>query len=109
MRLVRRCTPEPCIASCRFPKWTSAILPPCRVYKNYDPRATIIREVAEEVFEIAGRDPLIDVAVELERIARSDDYFIKRSLYPNVDFYSGAAGVLCSLSRHLHVWRRNRT
>ena len=60
-----------------------------RVYKNYDPRAAIIRGVAEEVFTIQGRDPLIDVAVELERIARSDEYFIKRKLYPNVDFYSG--------------------
>jgi citrate synthase len=60
-----------------------------RVYKNYDPRAKIIKNVAEEVFAIAGRDPLIDVAVELERIARSDEYFIKRNLYPNVDFYSG--------------------
>ena len=61
-----------------------------RVYKNFDPRAKIIREVAEEVFEIQGRDPLIDVAVELEKRARSDDYFVSRNLYPNVDFYSGA-------------------
>lgn len=61
----------------------------CRVYKNYDPRATIIKQVAEDVFAIAGRDPLIDIAVELEKIARSDDYFISRKLYPNVDFYSG--------------------
>lgn len=61
----------------------------CRVYKNYDPRATIIKKVAEDVFAIAGRDPLIDIAVELEKIARSDDYFISRKLYPNVDFYSG--------------------
>lgn len=60
-----------------------------RVYKNYDPRATIIRQVADEVFEICGRDPLIDVAIELEKIARSDDFFVKRKLYPNVDFYSG--------------------
>uniref|UniRef100_A0A061QZK6 Citrate synthase n=1 Tax=Tetraselmis sp. GSL018 TaxID=582737 RepID=A0A061QZK6_9CHLO len=60
-----------------------------RVYKNFDPRATQIRQVAEEVFAIAGRDPLIDVANELERIARSDPYFIDRKLYPNVDFYSG--------------------
>ncbi len=63
---------------------------PYRVYKNFDPRAKIIREVAEEVFEIQGRDPLIDVAVELEKRARSDDYFVSRNLYPNVDFYSGA-------------------
>ena len=61
----------------------------CRVYKNYDPRATIIKQVAEDVFAIAGRDPLIDIAVELEKIARSDEYFISRKLYPNVDFYSG--------------------
>lgn len=60
-----------------------------RVYKNYDPRATIIKKVADDVFAIAGRDPLIDIAVELEKIARSDDYFISRKLYPNVDFYSG--------------------
>eukprot|EP00884_Botryococcus_braunii_P005517 jgi/Botrbrau1/14967/Bobra.0018s0069.1 len=60
-----------------------------RVYKNFDPRAKIIREVAEEVFEIQGRDPLINVAVELEKIARSDQYFVSRKLYPNVDFYSG--------------------
>lgn len=60
-----------------------------RVYKNYDPRARIIRQVAEEVFSITGRDPLIEVAVELERHARLDDYFVKRNLYPNVDFYSG--------------------
>ena len=66
----------------------------CRVYKNFDPRAKIIREVAEEVFQIQGRDPLIDVAVELEKRARADDYFVKRNLYPNVDFYSGQA--LCS-------------
>jgi citrate synthase len=60
-----------------------------RVYKNYDPRARIIKRVAEEVFEVTGRNPKIDVALELERIALSDDYFIKRKLYPNVDFYSG--------------------
>lgn len=60
-----------------------------RVYKNYDPRAKIIRQVAEEVFSITGRDPLIDVAMELEKAARSDDFFISRKLYPNVDFYSG--------------------
>ena len=60
-----------------------------RVYKNYDPRASIIKKVAYEVFEVTGSNPLIDVAVELERIALSDDYFISRKLYPNVDFYSG--------------------
>jgi citrate synthase len=60
-----------------------------RIYKNYDPRARIIKQVAEEVFEVTGRNPLLDIAVELERIALQDDYFIKRKLYPNVDFYSG--------------------
>jgi citrate synthase len=60
-----------------------------RVYKNYDPRARIIKQVAEEVFEVTGRNPKIDIALELERIALSDEYFISRKLYPNVDFYSG--------------------
>jgi citrate synthase len=60
-----------------------------RVYKNYDPRAKIIKEVADQVFEVMGRNPLLDIALELERIALQDDYFIKRKLYPNVDFYSG--------------------
>ncbi|MDP9333331.1 MAG: citrate (Si)-synthase, partial [Actinomycetota bacterium] len=60
-----------------------------RVYKNFDPRATIIKRIADEVFEVTGRNPLLDVAIELERIALQDDYFIKRRLYPNVDFYSG--------------------
>jgi citrate synthase len=60
-----------------------------RVYKNYDPRAKIIKEVADQVFEVKGRNPLLDIALELERIALQDDYFIKRKLYPNVDFYSG--------------------
>jgi citrate synthase len=60
-----------------------------RVYKNYDPRATIIKQVAYEVFEVTGKDPLLDIALELERIALEDDYFVKRRLYPNVDFYSG--------------------
>jgi citrate synthase len=60
-----------------------------RVYKNYDPRARIIKRIAEEVFEVTGRNPLLDIAIELERIALQDDYFIKRKLYPNVDFYSG--------------------
>lgn len=60
-----------------------------RVYKNYDPRAKVIRKLAEEVFSIVGRDPLIEVAVALEKAALSDDYFVKRKLYPNVDFYSG--------------------
>ena len=60
-----------------------------RVYKNYDPRAKIIKKMADQVFEVTGRNPLLDVALELERIALSDEYFIKRKLYPNVDFYSG--------------------
>ncbi len=60
-----------------------------RVYKNYDPRARIIKQVADEVFRVTGRNPKIDIALELERIALSDEYFIKRKLYPNVDFYSG--------------------
>jgi citrate synthase len=60
-----------------------------RVYKNYDPRAKIIKRVADEVFEVTGKNPLIDIALELERIALQDDYFVSRKLYPNVDFYSG--------------------
>jgi citrate synthase len=60
-----------------------------RVYKNYDPRAKIIKKMADEVFEVTGRNPLLDIALELERIALSDEYFLKRKLYPNVDFYSG--------------------
>lgn len=60
-----------------------------RVYKNYDPRAKIIKQIADQVFEVKGRNRLLDIALELERIALSDDYFIKRKLYPNVDFYSG--------------------
>jgi citrate synthase len=60
-----------------------------RVYKNYDPRARILKQMAEEVLEVTGRTPLLDVAMELERIALEDDYFVKRKLYPNVDFYSG--------------------
>jgi citrate synthase len=60
-----------------------------RVYKNYDPRARIIKQVAEEVFEVTGRNPKLDIALELERIALEDEFFIKRKLYPNVDFYSG--------------------
>jgi citrate synthase len=60
-----------------------------RVYKNYDPRAKIIKQIADEVFEVTGKNPLLDIALELERIALSDDYFISHKLYPNVDFYSG--------------------
>ena len=60
-----------------------------RVYKSYDPRATVIKQTAYDVFEVTGRNPLLDVAIELERIALEDDYFVSRRLYPNVDFYSG--------------------
>ena len=60
-----------------------------RVYKNYDPRAKIIKWAADRVFEVTGRNPKIEIALELERIALEDDYFVKRKLYPNVDFYSG--------------------
>jgi citrate synthase len=60
-----------------------------RVYKNYDPRARIVKQTADAVFAVTGKNPLLDVAVELERIALSDEYFVKRKLYPNVDFYSG--------------------
>jgi citrate synthase len=60
-----------------------------RVYKNYDPRATIIKKACEDVFEVTGTNPLLEIAIELEKIALEDDYFVKRKLYPNVDFYSG--------------------
>ena len=60
-----------------------------RVYKNYDPRAKIIKKLADGVFAVTGRNPLLDIALELEKVALSDEYFIKRKLYPNVDFYSG--------------------
>jgi citrate synthase len=60
-----------------------------RVYKSYDPRAKIIKRTADEVFEVTGKNPLLDIAIELERIALQDDYFVTRKLYPNVDFYSG--------------------
>ncbi|HWK27867.1 MAG TPA: citrate synthase [Solirubrobacter sp.] len=60
-----------------------------RVYKNYDPRARIIKSAAEDVFEVTGTNPLLDIALELEKIALEDEYFVKRRLYPNVDFYSG--------------------
>jgi citrate synthase len=60
-----------------------------RVYKSYDPRAKIIKRTADEVFAVTGRNPLLDIALELERIALEDDYFVTRKLYPNVDFYSG--------------------
>ncbi len=60
-----------------------------RIYKNYDPRARIIKEMADEVFKVTGRNPLLDLALELESIALEDEYFVERKLYPNVDFYSG--------------------
>ncbi len=60
-----------------------------RVYKAYDPRATIIKRAADEVFEVTGRNPLLEIALELEKIALQEEYFVKRNLYPNVDFYSG--------------------
>jgi citrate synthase len=59
------------------------------VYKNYDPRATIIKQTADEVFSVTGKNPLLDIALKLEEVALSDDYFTSRKLYPNVDFYSG--------------------
>ncbi len=60
-----------------------------RVYKNFDPRAKIIKKAVEDVFEVTGKNPLLDIATELEKIALEDDYFVSRKLYPNVDFYSG--------------------
>jgi citrate synthase len=60
-----------------------------RIYKNYDPRAKIIKWAADRVFEVTGRNPKLEIALELERIALQDEYFVKRKLYPNVDFYSG--------------------
>ena len=60
-----------------------------RVYKNFDPRATIIKKTADEVFKVTGKNPLLDIALKLEEVALADDYFISRKLYPNVDFYSG--------------------
>ena len=60
-----------------------------RVYKNFDPRATIIKKACDDVFEVTGVNPLLEIAQELEKIALEDEYFVKRKLYPNVDFYSG--------------------
>ena len=60
-----------------------------RVYKNFDPRATVIKRLADEVFEVTGKNPKLTIALELERIALEDEYFMSRKLYPNVDFYSG--------------------
>jgi len=60
-----------------------------RVYRNYDPRAKIVKRIADEVFSIVGKNSMIEIAIELETIALNDEFFIKRKLYPNVDFYSG--------------------
>jgi citrate synthase len=60
-----------------------------RVYKSYDPRAKVIKRIADIVFTVTGKNPLLEIALELERIALQDDYFVTRKLYPNVDFYSG--------------------
>jgi citrate synthase len=60
-----------------------------RIYKNFDPRATLIKEIADQVFKVTGRNPLLDIALELEKIALADEYFVQHRLYPNVDFYSG--------------------
>ena len=60
-----------------------------RVYKNYDPRARIVKNVAHEVFAIVGKEPLVEIAIELEKVALNDEYFIRKKLYPNVDFYTG--------------------
>ncbi len=60
-----------------------------RVYKNYDPRAAIVKQLADQVFEVTGRNPMLDIALELERIALEDEFFVSRKLYPNVDFYTG--------------------
>jgi citrate synthase len=60
-----------------------------RVYKNFDPRATIIKKTAEQVFEVTGNNPKLEIALKLEKIALQDEYFVKRRLYPNIDFYSG--------------------
>ncbi|MBI3060308.1 MAG: citrate synthase [Deltaproteobacteria bacterium] len=75
-----------------------------RVYKNYDPRAKIIKQVADQVFEITGRNALLDIALELERIALEDEYFIKRKLYPNVDFYSGI--IYQAMGFPVEIWGR---
>jgi citrate synthase len=60
-----------------------------RIYKSYDPRAKIIKKLADEVFSILGKEPLVEIAVQMENIALTDKYFIDRNLYPNVDFYTG--------------------
>jgi citrate synthase len=70
-----------------------------RVYKNFDPRATIIKKTAYDVFAVTGMNPLLDVALELEKAALNDEYFIKRKLYPNVDFYLPGSRIP---RRHVH-------
>jgi citrate synthase len=72
-----------------------------RVYKNYDPRARIIKQFADEVFKVTGRNPLLDIALELEHIALEDEYFVERKLYPNVDFYSGIIYQAMGLPVHM--------
>ena len=74
-----------------------------RVYKAYDPRASIIKRTAHDVFEVVGKNPLLDIALELEKIALGEEYFIRRNLYPNVDFYSAS-----STSRWAFRWRCSR-
>ena len=75
-----------------------------RVYKNYDPRARIMRGIVYKVMEVVGKsDPLMDVAIELERIALEDEYFIKRKLYPNVDFYTGIAYRLIGIPMDMYT------
>ncbi len=79
-----------------------------RVYKNYDPRAKIIKETADDVFEVTGKNPLLDIALALEEVALEDSYFVDRSLYPNVDFYSGLDLPGDGLpGRHVHGAVRN--
>ena len=80
-----------------------------RVYKNFDPRATIIKKACDDVFEVTGVNPLLAIAVELEKIALQDEYFVKRKLYPNVDFYSGLIyEALGHAGGHVHGALRHR-
>lgn len=73
-----------------------------RVYKNFDPRGKIVKKLAYDVFEVTGRSPLLDIALELEKIALEDEYFIKRKLYPNVDFYSGLIYQAMGMPTHFY-------
>ena len=80
-----------------------------RVYKNYDPRAAIVKETAHEILEHLGGDPMLDLAMDLEKIALEDDYFVSRKLYPNVDFYTGLIYRAMGFpNRLLHRTVRNR-